>query len=179
METWKKFDQTELTHSGIHHLLAIYELKQEKGYARSVDVAKYLNISRGSTSITLKKLREKGYLIEDENKFYSLSEAALAIVNTTLSSRRIFKKFFNEILQLPEDIAKEDSCKIEHLISFQTTQALIRFISYLLTDSPDKEHFKKGFREFSKNCDTVEACELCEVECFFKEMAMHNNEEEE
>ena len=71
-DVWKKFEQTELTHSSIHHLLAINSLLKENGYSRSVDVANHLNISRASVSITVNKLREKGFVTEDKNRFLGL-----------------------------------------------------------------------------------------------------------
>jgi len=59
-DVWKKFDETELRHSSVHHLLAVDTLLTEQGYVRATDVANYLQLSRASVSITLKKLRDKG-----------------------------------------------------------------------------------------------------------------------
>ena len=95
-DVWKKFDETELSHSSIHHLLAINNLKKENGYSRSVDIANYLNISRSSVSITLNKLKEKGFVKEDKNRFLQLSEKGSELVNSVLSKRRIVERFFRD-----------------------------------------------------------------------------------
>lgn len=169
MEVWKRFEDTELTHSGIHHLLAIHELKKEHGYARSVDVSKHLRISRGSASITLRKLKDKGFLQEDDNKFYSLTDAGEQLINNTLTTRRIVKKFFSDFLELPEEIAMEDSCKIEHLISSQTAESLVKFMGYFMSKLPEFDKLKHGYHKFAKHCKASEACDYCETECFFQE----------
>src|SRR5262245_19471352 len=49
METWKEFDANELTHSAAHHLVAIYEVGLPYGgWARVSDIARQLDITRGS-----------------------------------------------------------------------------------------------------------------------------------
>ena len=101
IQLWKRFDTIELSHSSIHHLLAIHDLIKENGYARSIDIAKYLEITRGSASKTLHKIKDKGFIVEDSNKFYRLAEKGKGLVNSVLSKRRIAENFFNNILQLP------------------------------------------------------------------------------
>ena len=94
IQLWKRFDTTELSHSSIHHLLAIHDLIKENGYARSIDIAKYLEITRGSASKTLHKIKDKGFIVEDSNKFYRLAEKGKGLVNSVLSKRRIAENFF-------------------------------------------------------------------------------------
>ncbi|MCF8262810.1 MAG: metal-dependent transcriptional regulator [Melioribacteraceae bacterium] len=164
-ETWKKFEETELTHSSFHHLWAIHELLKQNGYARSSDVSKNLNISRGSASITLRKLKEKGYIEEDQNKFYHLTEVAQKLINATLVNRRAFKKFFNEILGIDPEVALEDACKIEHLISLETAENLIKFLEFFTSNESGMKKYFEGFKEYQKKCTTE--CDVCETECIF------------
>jgi len=55
-ETWKEYESNPLTHSAAHYLMTIRALLQERGYARVTDIARALNITRGSCSISLKPL---------------------------------------------------------------------------------------------------------------------------
>ena len=48
MEVWKEFEQNEITHSIAHHLMAVDDLLVKQGYSRVTDVARYLNITKGS-----------------------------------------------------------------------------------------------------------------------------------
>lgn len=166
-DVWKKFDETEPSHSSIHHLMAVYYLHKKNGYARGIDIANYLNITRGSVSITLTKLRDKNYLIEDENKFYRLTEQGQQLVNSALSKRHIVKRFFSEVLQLSEEIAELDACKIEHLLSNETGEKLICFMGYYLSERPEVLNFRLGFQQFKYQCQSVAECRLCESDCFF------------
>lgn len=58
-EVWKQFEENELSHSAAHYLLAIDEIIADNGYARSVDIARELDITPGSCSTGLKSLAKK------------------------------------------------------------------------------------------------------------------------
>jgi DtxR family Mn-dependent transcriptional regulator len=172
-DIWKKFDQTELTHSSVHHLLAVNSLFKEYGYARSVDIANFLNISRASVSITLNKLKEKGFLKEDPNRFILLSEKGHEIVNSVLSKRRIIQQFFRKVLELDPNEAEINACKTEHLLSEDAGKKLLSFLGYFLSDAQEAEAFRAGLHEFSLLCDDSNNCPVCEVECYYKGQDIH------
>ena len=65
---WKEFEENQLTHSAAHYLMTIEDLLADNGYARVTDVAKRLNITRGSASIGLKPLKKRELVLEDENE---------------------------------------------------------------------------------------------------------------
>jgi DtxR family Mn-dependent transcriptional regulator len=168
-DVWKKFDETALTHSSIHHLLAINDLLKEHGYSRSVDIANYLNISRASVSITVTKLKDKGFVREDINRFLNLSKKGEELVNSVLSKRRIVEQFFKEVLDIPSSDAEVEACKIEHLLSEPAGKKLISFMGYFLSGQSDVENFRQGLKKFNFVCDVTENCDVCELDCFFKE----------
>ena len=173
IHTWQKSDKTELTHSSIHYLLAIHSLIKQYGYARGIDVARYLDLTRGSVSITINKLKNKGYIVEDINKFYQLTEKGKKLVNSVLSKRRIADRFFKDVLQLPDQIAETDGCKIEHLLSKQTVEKLLSFTGYFLSDNKEAIAFRKGFQDFYYQCQSYENCQICEMRCFFAQNDIH------
>jgi DtxR family Mn-dependent transcriptional regulator len=163
-DVWKNFDKTELTHSSIHHLLAINNLLKENGYSRAVDVSNYLNISRASVSITVNKLKDKGFVEEDKNRFLNLSEKGTYLVNSVLSKRRVVEQFFKEVLALSN---AEAACKVEHLLSEPTGRKLISFMGYYLSQQPAASQFRKGLKLFNFKCASQDNCRVCEEECFF------------
>jgi DtxR family Mn-dependent transcriptional regulator len=167
-DVWKKYDQAELQHSSVHHLLAIHILHKDFGYARAIDVSRYLELTRGSVSITLKKLREKGYVVEDQNKFLSLSDRGHELVNAVLSKRRLMETFFRDVLGLPPEIAEADACKIEHLLTQETSAKVLSFIGLYLADNKSAKAFRKAFARQIYHCDqSDESCEFCEEKCYF------------
>jgi len=167
-EVWKKFEENGLTHSSVHHLMAVYELLKEQGYARGIDVANYLDISRSSVSVTLHKLLAKGYILEDDNKFYQLTEEGKEIINDVLSIRRIVKMFFLKVLDLPEDIAEEDACKIEHLLHHQTGESLYKFVTYFSDPAEVSKNFRESYARYIHKCK--DDCDVCNESCFIKEL---------
>ena len=169
-QIWKEFNDIELSHSSIHHLLAINNLIKENGYARAIDIAKYLEITRSSVSKTLDKIKEKAFIVEDSNKFYQLNDKGKELVNSVLSKRRIAEFFFKNALQLTNNVAEADGCKIEHLLSQQTGEKLFSFMGYFLSDNPEVKTFRQGFKNFSQVCQSSENCKVCEVNCFFAGM---------
>src|SRR5947199_5821368 len=129
MEVWKEFEANELTHSAAHHLLAIHELGAEYGgWARVSYIAKQLGITRGSVSINLRTLKKRGYVDTDEHRMVKLSAKGLEIVQAVQSKKAAFKSFLTDVLGVSEHQADVDSCKIEHLISAETTARLEQFL---------------------------------------------------
>ena len=107
------------------YLEMILRLSEEKGYVRSVDIASGLGVSKPSVSVAMKHLREDGYITMDKDNYIALTDAGMEI------ARRIYDrhKALTEILvRIGVDpvTAQEDACKVEHDISTETYDAIIR-----------------------------------------------------
>ncbi len=135
MEIWKQFEENDITHSAAHHLQAILELREKRGYARVTDVARELQITTGSASINLKALKAKNLIVEDENKFLSLSPQGEAIARAVHKRKNILHEFLVKILKVSPEQAEIDSCKTEHLISAETAQKLQEFTDTYLKNT--------------------------------------------
>jgi len=127
-DVWKQFEENNITHSAAHHLLAILELREKRGYARVTDVARHLNITTGSASTNLKNLKGKGLIIEDDNRFLNLSAEGEALAKAVIARKQIFEQFLVDILKVNPEQAEIDACKTEHLISGETARKLEKFM---------------------------------------------------
>ncbi|MCB0328466.1 MAG: metal-dependent transcriptional regulator [Bdellovibrionales bacterium] len=127
-DVWKQFEENKITHSAAHHLIAVKELRESRGYARVTDVARYLNITTGSASTNLKNLKSKGLITEDENRFLELSEEGAQLAQAVLTRKDIFYHFLVDVLDVDQEQAEIDACKTEHLISAETASKLDKFI---------------------------------------------------
>lgn len=127
-KTWKEFNKNDLTHSAAHYLMAIEEMHEKQGYARLIDISKHLDISKGSLSTSLKPLILKGLILEDENKHLSLSKEGLAFTQHIASTCQTVTELFRDILKINPKIAEIDACKIEHLLSPESTKAMKKFL---------------------------------------------------
>jgi DtxR family Mn-dependent transcriptional regulator len=134
-DTWKTFEENNITHSAAHHLTAILELKEKRGYARVSDVARHLNITTGSASTNLKNLKHKLLITEDDNRFLNLSPEGETIAKAVIERKAILMRFFTEVLNVSADQAEIDACKTEHLISAEVTVKLDTFIKATLGKS--------------------------------------------
>ena len=128
IDTWKEFNENVITHSAAHHLLAIQELTESRGYARVTDVARHLDITTGSASTNLKSLKSKGLVEEDENRFLRLSDEGQMLASAIMHRRTVLQSFFTSVLGVDPKTAEIDACKTEHLLSKQTTDRMEKFI---------------------------------------------------
>ena len=139
MDTWKKFSENSITHSAAHHLMAIDTLVRQRGYARVSDIARLLEITRGSVSLSLKPLKAEGLVEQDANRFVRLSDRGQELVDELRGRRRIIIRFLTEVLGVGPDQAEIDGCKIEHLLSAETTERLATLLSTSPSSHGDHE----------------------------------------
>ena len=125
--------ENELTHSMVHYLLTIHKLRETKGYARVTDIAKDLNLTKGSVSTAITNLRKRELVVEDDSKFLSLSETGHKEVHKILTARTLLYYFFTDMLSVEDDTAHKDSCLMEHLLSNETREKLFEYM---------KSHYK-------------------------------------
>jgi Mn-dependent DtxR family transcriptional regulator len=165
-DVWKEFERNVVSHSAAHHIVAIAELLERHGYARVSDVAKMLNITRGSASLTLKTLKQKGFVEEDENRFLRLSSKGEMVANAVVGKKYLIQKFLADVLGVPEELAEIDTCKIEHLISPRTAQRLTQFLRFVHSDDPRAKGFVEGWAAFNAACERdPNVCPACVHEC--------------
>ncbi len=171
MDAWKEFEQNPISHSAAHHIVAIKELLDEYGYARVSDVARLLEITRGSASITLKGLKGRGLVTEDDRRFLGLSKTGEHVARSVIAKKTILKKFFIDALGVEEHQADIDTCKIEHLVSSETAERVAQFLRFLDSGDPSSEHFRKALAEFDEPCSgDTSSCPCCAEACLVKEL---------
>lgn len=113
----------ELGESLEDYLESILVLSEKIDHVRSVDVASYLGFSKPSVSHAVKLLEKDGYLYLDENKFLYLTDAGNRIATETYRRHRFFREMLEEI-GVPKTIAENDACRMEHVISQETFDAI-------------------------------------------------------
>lgn len=115
--------QTNMYESGEMYLETILSIKNEKGYVRSVDLVNAMGFVKSSVSAAVKNLKENNYILVDEKGYISLTEEGLKIA-TRIYDRHVTLTNCFVKLGVPKDIAEKDACKIEHVISDETFQAI-------------------------------------------------------
>lgn len=109
------------------YLEAILILSKRLPVVRSVDIANELGYKKSSVSIGMKNLREKEYIEFSEQGFILLTKAGLEIAEMVYERHQLLSGWL-EKLGVPADIAEEDACKIEHVLSVESFDAIKDFI---------------------------------------------------
>ena len=105
------------------YLEMILRLTEEKGYARSVDIAMGLGVSKPSVSVAMKQLREGGYIVMDKDNYISLTDTGMEIAHRIYERHKVLTRMLT-MIGVDEKTAEDDACKVEHDISVQTFTAL-------------------------------------------------------
>lgn len=105
------------------YLEMILRLTEEKGYARSVDIAMGLGVSKPSVSVAMKQLREDSYIVMDKDNYISLTEKGMEIAQRIYERHKVLTRILT-LIGVDEKTAQEDACKVEHDISIQTFNAI-------------------------------------------------------
>lgn len=109
--------------SAENYLETILMLSKKLPVVRSVDIANELGYKKSSVSIAMKHLRENEHITVSNAGFISLTDSGRAIAEMIYERHEIISKYLI-LLGVPEDIAAEDACKIEHVISPESFEAL-------------------------------------------------------
>ena len=116
--------------SGEMYLETIYLLNKKSDSVRSIDVCEYMGYSKPSVSRALSLLKEGGYVISDNNGYLSLTDIGKSVAEK-IYDRHTEITAFLELIGVPADIATEDACKIEHVISDQSLEAIKQHVNQL------------------------------------------------
>lgn len=117
----------KIRESAEDYLETILMLCNQQGYARSVDIAAHLGVSKPSVSFAMKKLREHGYILMGDDNRITLTRAGEAIASRVLERHDLLCSMLMR-LGVSEEIARADACKIEHDLSDETFEAIRRHL---------------------------------------------------
>jgi len=124
--------ENDLSHSMVHYLLTIHKLKENRGFARVTDIAKDLDLTKGTVSTMLNNLKKKGLIEEEEDcKFVVLTKKGHDEVHRILSARTLMFYFLKDFVGVEEETAEADSCQMEHLLSIESSEKFFEFMKKL------------------------------------------------
>lgn len=113
----------KIQQSAEDYLEAILMLSQSKPMIRSIDVVNELGFSKPSVSVAMKNLRENNYISMDHEGYITLLPSGRKIAETIYERHELLTKLLVSLGVSPE-IAAEDACRIEHVISTESFEAI-------------------------------------------------------
>ena len=117
-----------LQESGEMYLESIYVLCKEKENVRSIDVVEYMGFSKPSVSRAVGLLKNGGYITVDNDGFITLTDIGLEVSKKIYERHSIISKLLIR-LGVDEETATADACKIEHVISDESFEAIKKALS--------------------------------------------------
>lgn len=116
----------KLQESGEMYLETILVLKQQNQDVHAVMVAQKLGFSKPSVSRALGILTDTGYIYTDNSNHIQFTEAGEKMANAVYKRHSILSSFLKSI-GVSEDIAEDDACRIEHVISEESMEKIKEF----------------------------------------------------
>ena len=114
-----------MNESAENYLETILELSQTLPVVRSVDIANELGYKKSSVSGAMKNLREKEHITVTDAGFIYLTESGKAIAEMIHERHELLTAWLTS-LGVPKDIASDDACKLEHVLSKESFEAIKR-----------------------------------------------------
>ena len=114
-----------LQESGEMYLETILVLTNQSPHVRAIDVGEYMGYSKPSVSRAMGLLKSGGYIKVDENGFITLLEPGREVAEMIYERHTLLTQYLIRLGVSPE-VAAEDACKLEHVISDESFQAIKR-----------------------------------------------------
>lgn len=131
----------KILESAENYLETILMLQEKNGYVRSIDVANKLNFSKPSVSVAMKNLRENGYITVETEGHLVLTEKGREIAEKMYERHKLLSRWLI-YMGVSEETAMEDACRMEHVISVETFDAMKKHFALFHGILPENENMK-------------------------------------
>ena len=116
-----------INESAENYLETILMLSKKLPVVRSVDIANELGFKKSSVSIAMKHLRENNHIVVSDAGFISLTESGKQIADMIFERHEVISSWLIS-MGVSKETALEDACKMEHVISQESFEAMKKFI---------------------------------------------------
>lgn len=131
-------ENLKIQESAENYLETILILKKRNGTVRSIDIANELEYSKPSVSIAMKNLRENGYIDMESDGSITLLEKGLEIAERMYERHTLLSDWLMRLGVQPKTAA-EDACRMEHVISTESFEAIKHHASREAAAAESKE----------------------------------------
>lgn len=147
------------------YLETVYELVRDKKLARIKDIAKARGVKSGSVSPTMRRLSDMGLVNYVEREYIDLTPEGERLARRVYAKHQVLNRFFASVLNMPQKAAVENACAMEHSLSDEGMEHLVRFFEFL-EGCPEGAQFLDRFHK----CALVQPNQdECERDCPGKE----------
>lgn len=162
-----KAAQVSLTDSLEDYLETVLQLVSAQNFARVKDIAKARGVKAGSVSHALKRLAEMGLVNYVRREYVTLTPEGEEAARRVFARHRLLTRFFEDILQMPHEAADKEACAMEHGLSADGMDRLVRFFEFLGV-CPNGPDTVERFHRCHIVHDDVEKSSACQHACAAK-----------
>ncbi len=116
--------RNDIYESGEMYLETIFRLKRKQKIVRAVDVVNDLNYAKSSVSRGLNILKDGGFITIDDDGVIEFTSSGKKKAESIYEKHITITKFLMETLEIDREVAEADACRIEHVISKETFNAI-------------------------------------------------------
>ena len=125
------------------YLETVYLLVQEHGFARVRDIARARGVAAATVSVALRKLAEAGLVDYERREYTRLTPKGERAARRILARHRLLTRFFEEVLRMSPEAASRQACAMEHVLTDEAADRLVRFFEFLGSCPSVAETFRR------------------------------------
>ncbi len=156
-------EMNRYTQSEEDYLESLYVIQLKNKVPRVKDVAQALDVKMPSVVAAIRSLSEKGLVEQERYGHIELTKKGERIGRDVYKRHRLLYAFLSEVLGLEPQLAEKDACQIEHYLSPQTRERILRIVEFTRAckDKDDEVLFLKRFMHFVNTGEKPDPCPGC------------------
>ena len=148
----------KLTQSLEDYLECMYIISLDSKVVRIKEIASFLDMKTPSVVNAVGKLTERGLVIHEKYGYLELTEKGNKLAKEVNYKHEKLSRFFRDVLGVSNEISKRDACSIEHYISKETLDRVIKFIRFIDTCPQGYPEWLKNFKYYVKHSKRPLGC---------------------
>lgn len=141
-------EMREQTASMEDYLEAIANLREQGTIVRVKQISQMLKVKMPSVTSALKRLSERGLVVHDSYGHVELTPEGSKIAEDVVQRHKTLSHFLAETLDIDQETAEEDACKIEHVISPLSLERVVKLIEFTQACPPGETNFQKRYKYY-------------------------------
>ncbi len=154
-------EMNRYTQSEEDYLETLYVIQLKNKVPRVKDVARALDVTMPSVVAAVRSLSEKGLVEQEKYGHIELTEKGEKIGRDVYKRHRLLYAFLNEVLGLEPRVAEKDACQMEHYLSPQTRERILRIVEFIRACKDDEVLFLKRFMHYVNTGEKPDPCPGC------------------
>ena len=139
----------KLSQSLEDYIEAIYLINRKKRVVRVKEIAKFLGVKTPSVVDAVSKLQDRGLVVHEKYGYLYLTKKGMETAKSIYTKHEEVYKFLNQFLGMNKSISEKDACEIEHYISKETLDRIIKLMKYIDSGPEGYPEWLNKFNNFA------------------------------